>query len=151
MKKITLTLSILALFGSLQSLWAFDLAGAASALGGGSTQEKADTSLISTLTSQLGISSSQAIGGTAALMNEAKGNMSAEDYKTVTNALPGVSGNSNASALGSLSGMASSSVGEIFKSLGMDSAMVDQFTPVILDYALKEGGPMVMNLLKDAF
>ncbi len=147
MKKITLSLITLSLLGSLQSVSAFDLGSAMQAVSGASTQQ-ADSSLISSLTSQLGITSSQAAGGTMALMNQAKNSLSADEYNQISKAVPGLSNTAENSALGSLSTMASSSVVDIFKSLGMESSMVEQFTPVILDYALKEGGPVIMDMLK---
>jgi len=150
MNKITFSAITLSLLGSLQSISAFDLGSAVSAVSG-SSQKQADSSLLSSLTSQLGITSTQAAGGTAALMNQAKSSMSAEDYKQVTDALPGLSSAAGDSGLGSLGNIASSSTSDIFKSLGMDSSMIEQFTPIVLDYAMKEGGPAIMNMLKGAF
>ncbi|RLA70749.1 MAG: hypothetical protein DRG24_06435 [Epsilonproteobacteria bacterium] len=150
MYKITFSVITLTLLGSLQSVSAFDLGSAMNAVSG-SSEKQADSSLLSMLTSQLGITSSQAAGGTAALMNKAKSSMKAKEYKQVTDASPGLKGGSDNAAMGTLSKMAAPSVAEAFKALGMESSMVDQFTPIILDYAEKEGGPAIMNLLKTAF
>ena len=105
--------------------------------------------LISLLTSQLGVSNEQATGGASALFGLAKSNLSAGDFSTVSNALPGVGsllGKAPASSEGGLAGVAGQ-----FSQLGMGSDMVGKFTPVVLGYAQSAGGDNVMNLLKGVF
>ncbi|NOZ53011.1 MAG: DUF2780 domain-containing protein [Gammaproteobacteria bacterium] len=111
--------------------------------------------LTNQLTSQLGVSNVQALGGTAALIGLAKQTLSAVDFSSVTKALPGLGSlsekipASSAGKIGAESGL--KSVAGQFTQLGMDSDMVGKFVPVVLDYAKSAGGDNVMSLLKGAF
>ena len=109
--------------------------------------------LIGMLTSQLGVSNEQALGGTAALFGLAKQSLSAGDFSSVTKSLPGIGsllgmasmsgGSSDASSGGGLA-----SVAEQFSSLGLGPDMPEKFVPVVLDYAKSAGGDNTMNLLQ---
>lgn len=108
------------------------------------------SSLISTLTDKLGITETQATGGTAALLNEAKGNMSSSDYSSLLSSVPGLSsimGGSGSSLLGGLGG---GSLTDQFSALGMDSDMIGKFVPVLLEYVQSSGGTDMMSMLKGA-
>jgi len=122
-----------------------------------SSKSTADTSLIGSLTSSLGITETQATGGTAAILNDASKNMNTQERSSLTSAVPALQsfmGGSTASSssqgglLGSV--MSNATVSQQFESLGMDPQMVNQFVPVILDYVQSEGGSEMMNLLKGA-
>ncbi len=113
--------------------------------------------LVGALTSGLGITSSQASGGAAALLGSAASKMSGDDLSSLTSAVPALSsmmgGSSSGSGLAGLAGTAASalSVTDQFSSLGLDAGMVTKFMPIILNYVQGEGGVDAMNLLKSAF
>lgn len=124
--------------------------------------------LISTLMNTLGITEKQAVGGTGALFQNAKDNLSPEDFKKVSDAVPGMdsylgaapkaeSGSglegSIGSALSSLGGGAAKAGGMLdlknaFSKLGMDSGTLGKFIPVVLDFVQSEGGQNVAGMLK---
>ncbi len=117
----------------------------------GGSSDGGVAALVASLTSQLGVNKGQAMGGAAALFGLAKNNLSSDDFSSVANALPGVSallGKIPGSDVGK-GGMAG--VTRQFSKLGMDAGMVDQFVPVVLNYAKSSGGENVMSLLQGAF
>ncbi|MCF6339231.1 MAG: DUF2780 domain-containing protein [Sulfurimonas sp.] len=122
------------------------------------TPSSASTSsgLIGALTSGLGVTSTQASGGAAALLGSAASKMSADNLSSLTSAVPALSsmmGGGSSSGLLGLAGTAVSalSVGDQFSSLGLDAGMITKFMPIILNYVQGEGGSDAMNLLKTAF
>ena len=124
-----------------------------------------DMGLVDLLSSQLGVTKSQAEGGAGSIFQLAKQNLSVKDFSTVSKAVPGidqmlgaapkVEGSSSSlgkissmmgnNKLGGMAGLTSS-----FEKLGMSGDMVSKFTPIILDYVKNKGGENVMNLLKGA-
>lgn len=113
--------------------------------------------LLSALTSQLNVTPEQAVGGTGAMLGLAKNQLSGTDYSQLGKSVPGLdqlSGSNSLGSLGALSGMLGQSGGSktsgldgllgnvkstndlntAFSALGMDSGMVGQFAPVILQY-----------------
>lgn len=132
------------------------------------TSAAADVSkLIGTLTEQLGVTENQAKGGSGAIFDYAKQNLNMEDFSKVTDALPGVDSlidsapessglaGKMGSSLSSLGGKSSSLGGlgkltDSFAKLGLKQDMINQFVPIILDFAKSEGGESVMNILKGA-
>ena len=125
--------------------------------------------LISMLTSQLGITSKQAEGGSGAILGYAKDQLSGEDYSKVTDAMPetealidaapkkegGLAGQlgSASSLLGGDKGKSAAGLAGLvdsFSSLGLNSDMIGQFTPIILEYAKSKGGETVSSLLSGA-
>jgi hypothetical protein len=123
--------------------------------------------LVGMLTSQLGVSEDQAAGGAGSLFDFAKGQMAPSDFDTVTSALPEVSdlmGAAPQGGSGGLLGSASSLLGgssggledaagvaSSFSDLGMSPDMMNEFVPVILDYAESAGSDQAMQLLQSAF
>jgi hypothetical protein len=123
--------------------------------------------LVGMLTSQLGVTENQAAGGAGSLFGFAKGQMAPGDFDTVTSALPEVSdlmGAAPQGGSGGLLGSASSLLGgssggledaagvaSSFSDLGMSPDMVNEFVPVILDYAESAGSDQAMQLLQSAF
>ena len=118
--------------------------------------------LLSALTSQLNVTPEQAVGGTGAMLGLAKNQLSGTDYSQVGKSVPGLdqlSGSNSLGSLGALSGMLGQSGGSktsgldgllgnvkstndlntAFSALGMDSGMVGQFAPVILQYLGSQG------------
>ncbi|USD36364.1 DUF2780 domain-containing protein [Ferrimonas sp. SCSIO 43195] len=124
--------------------------------------------LIGMLTSQLGVSEQQASGGLGALLATAEPNMSAEGMNSLSGIIPNMDGllasgaqllggdgaSSGTSSLlgGLMGGNATSLLGlnDAFSSLGLDSAMVAQFSQVLLDYVNSEGGQALMQQLQTA-
>lgn len=118
--------------------------------------------LLSALTSQLNVTPEQAVGGTGAMLGLAKNQLSGTDYSQLGKGVPGLdqlSGSNSLGSLGALSGMLGQSGGSktsgldgllgnvkstsdlntAFSALGMDSGMVGQFAPVILQYLGSQG------------
>jgi hypothetical protein len=122
--------------------------------------------LLDALTSQLGVTSEQASGGAGSLFKMAQSNLSEDDFSQIAAVVPGIeemissvtkSGDESATvnAVASMLGDDSSagnlaSLASTFSDLGMDSDMVGQFVPIILDYLQTEGGETVMSLMKGA-
>ncbi len=123
-------------------------------------------SLVGILVQQLGITQQQATGGAGSIFSMAQQSMSPSSFGQVSQAVPGMSQLlSAAPALGgsgSLIGSAASALGggsslgnmaalaSSFQSLGMDSGMMSQFIPVILQYVQGQGGSTTMSLLQGA-
>ncbi|RON44545.1 DUF2780 domain-containing protein [Pseudomonas frederiksbergensis] len=149
-----------------------DVTKAASSMQGGNvataaapTQETAG--LLGALTSQLNVKPEQAVGGTAAMLGLAKNQLSNTDYSQLAKSVPGLDKLSGGGGqLGALSGLLGSSgksaglenalgnvkntndLNSAFGALGMDSGMVGQFAPVILQYLGGQGvgGPLLESL-----
>jgi len=128
-----------------------------------------DMGLVSTLVNKLGVSQSQAQGGSGAIFKTAEKRMPKDDYQQLAKEVPEVDSlqkfapktdDSKSSLLGNaasaLGGKAGSSVGDAaglldsFDSLGMDKDMLNQFMPVIYDYVKENGSEMAMGLLQKA-
>ncbi len=110
--------------------------------------------LLNTLGTQLNVTPEQAVGGTGALLGLAKNKLSNADFSQLAKSVPGLEQMSGTSALESLLGksgnnsMLNSALGNVqnmgdvnnaFKALGMDSTMVSQFAPLILQYLGQQG------------
>ncbi|MEO8489932.1 MULTISPECIES: DUF2780 domain-containing protein [unclassified Pseudomonas] len=118
--------------------------------------------LLSALTSQLNITPEQAVGGTGAMLGLAKNQLNNTDYSKLSKSVPGLdqlSGSNSLGSLGALSGLLGQTGGSkisgldsilgnvkntndlntAFSALGMDSGMVSQFAPVILQYLGGQG------------
>jgi len=125
--------------------------------------------LISKLVDALGITEKQAEGGLGALFNNAKENLSTEDFNKAADAVPGVdkymaeapstdSGGSaggllKSSGLSSLGGSASKIGGmagltDTFSKLGMNSETMTKFVPIVVDFMESKAGSSVAGLLK---
>ncbi len=122
--------------------------------------------LLNSLGTTLNVTPEQAVGGTGALLGLAKNKLAGNDYSQLTKSVPGLdqlAGTGALSSLGSLNGLGSvlgnsgksadssvlnsalgnvQSMGDVnkaFTALGMDSSMVSQFVPVILQYLGQQG------------
>ncbi|AIZ34558.1 DUF2780 domain-containing protein [Pseudomonas sp. K1(2024)] len=173
MKAITLaTLMTLA----ASPVFAFNLNDAAdvvSALQGPNQKTEApapQANLLNTLGRDLKITPEQAVGGAGAMLGLARNNLSKADYGQLTQAVPGLDQLTGANALGGLQGLdallgkgsghqsaLSSALGNVenrndldsaFKALGMDTGMIGQFAPLILQYLGQQGvaGSLLQNL-----
>jgi hypothetical protein len=107
-----------------------------------------NNSLVSSLSSSLGVTPTQAIGGTAVLLNSAKSKMQPLQYSELTKQTPGISDILSSGAATSLLGSATPQ--SQFQALGMDSSMIKQFTPIILEYAKGYVSPGVASALSAA-
>jgi len=133
---------------------------------GSALAEATQAGLIDTLVKQLGVTSEQAQGGSGALFEMAKNNMSGSDFSQLSQAVPGMDGilaaapkSEPASATGSLlSGIAAASgnstltdaasLVDAFQQLDLSGDMVGQFTPVIIDYVKQNGGEHLADILQ---
>jgi hypothetical protein len=148
-------------------VFAFNLNDAANAVSGATGgQQKATAApeaagLLNTLGTQLNVTPQQAVGGTGALLGLAKNKLAGNDYSSLSQSVPGLDQLSGSTALGSLGGLGGmlggnsgsnsvlnsalgnvQSMGDVnkaFSALGMDSGMVSQFVPVILQYLGQQG------------
>lgn len=148
------------------------VANAASSLGGGVSPLASQTpALAGLLAQQLGITPTQAMGGAGSIFSVARQIMSPTKFGMVNNAVPGMSQMLAAApslkgyaggAGGGLLGSAASALGggsrlgqmamlaSSFQSLGLNTGMINQFIPVILQYVQTQGGPSTMGLLQSA-
>lgn len=114
--------------------------------------------LVSRLT-DLNVSPEQAVGGTSALLNLAKNKLPGTDYSQLLSSAPALSnvmGGDTGNQLGALGGLLGESnplaknpvqsemnslsdVGSAFSVLGMDSGLISQFAPVLLQFLGDQG------------
>ena len=124
--------------------------------------------LITTLVDTLGITKDQAKGGSGALFQNAKDNLSGDDFQKVSDAVPDMDeylaaapaaetksglGGALGSSLSSLGGDAAKAgsmldLTSAFLKLGMDSGTLGKFVPVVLDFVQSKGGESLVGLLK---
>ncbi|MFF7706279.1 DUF2780 domain-containing protein [Pseudomonas sp. NPDC007930] len=166
MNRLTLA-ATLALLGSPALAFNLnDAVNAASTLQNGNQNGAAVTAppkaagLLNTLGTQLNVTPEQAVGGTGAMLGLAKNKLSAGQYTELTQKVPGLDQLAGANALGGVSGLSgllgqagngtalNSALGNVqstgdvnnaFGQLGMNSGMVSQFAPVILQYLGQQG------------
>jgi hypothetical protein len=122
--------------------------------------------LIDTLTKNLGVSESQAQGGTGLLLKLAKDKLGGGEFSKIAAAVPGANGLADGApsggALGGLSKMLSGLGGNKggaagvaglaggFSKLGMDANMIGKFIPIILSFVQSKGGDGVKSMLEGA-
>lgn len=151
-----------------------DAANAVSAMQGGDKNGAAVSAapqaagLLNTLGAQLKITPEQAVGGTGAMLGLAKNQLSSNDYSQLSHSVPGLDMLSGNNALGGLNGLGgllgkstspalNNALGNVkdtndlnnaFSALGMDSGMIGQFAPLILQYLGQQGvgGPLLQSL-----
>lgn len=94
--------------------------------------------LTEALTSNLSISGEQAAAGSAALLSLAQNQLPTNHSDELTGAIPGLS---SLSSLGGITDQVESmsAVNDIFTKIGLDSSMIGQFTPIILEYLSGQG------------
>lgn len=108
--------------------------------------------IVASLTDSLGVTSKQATGGTAAIMQYAKSQTSKSDYSSLMSSVPGLQSTGSSSMLGGLSGSMDSlsAVNSAFEALGMDASMVQQFVPVIIKYVGSSGSSASESIITSA-
>lgn len=121
--------------------------------------------LINLLTQNLGISNSQAEGGTGLLLDLAKKQLGGDDFSKVLGAIPnGDSMMKNipkasglGGMLGGLGGMLGGKAGNLgnlaalasgFSSLDMDKDMIQKFLPVVMSFLKEQGGGGIEGILE---
>lgn len=118
--------------------------------------------LLNTLGKQLNITPEQAIGGTGAMLGLAKHQLPQAQYTELSKSVPGLDKLSGNNALGGLVGLSglmgkadsnkvnalnnalsnvktTQDMNSAFSQLGMNSGMVSQFAPIILQYLGQQG------------
>ncbi|WP_085586785.1 MULTISPECIES: DUF2780 domain-containing protein [unclassified Pseudomonas] len=148
-----------------------DVAGAVAGMqGGDKAADAAPTSQTAGLLNALGalnVTPQQAVGGTSAMLGLAKNQLSNTDYSELAKSVPGIDqlsgGAGNLAMLSGLLGSSGKSAGldnalgnvkdtndlnNAFGALGMDSGMVGQFAPVLLQFLGQQGvgGPLLQSL-----
>ena len=138
-----------------------DVTKAASSMQGGNTAAAAaptsETAGLLSALSQLNVTPQQAVGGTGAMLGLAKNQLSSTDYSELAKSVPGIDKLSGGGELGALAGLLGSSgkaagldnalgavkntndLNNAFSELGMDSGMIGQFAPVLLQYLGQQG------------
>ncbi|MFP1681805.1 DUF2780 domain-containing protein [Alloalcanivorax sp. C16-1] len=109
--------------------------------------------LVNDLSSQLGVSTEQAAGGTAALFSLAKTQLSGDQFSGVTDQVSGLGtllGGGQGAGGGLLSGVLGNvktlaGVQQAFNALGLSPEMIGQFTPIITQFLGNQGvaGPVI--------
>lgn len=140
MKKLALTLITASLVVSAPSYALFGLGEKnTDAVTKLATQAQSSSELVNSLKDQLGVSTEQAAGGAGALLAMASTKLSGESGEEFSGLSSNLSGllNSAKTAGSSLDSMAA--VKTAFEKLGLDSSMVEQYVPIVLDYLGDEG------------
>lgn len=101
--------------------------------------------LISSLGSSLGVNPTQAIGGSAVLLNSAKSKMDPAQFSTLTQKTPGLGDILSSGAASSLLG--NTTPQSQFNALGMDASLIGKFTPIIVEYAKGFVSPEIATAL----
>lgn len=136
-------------------------------LGLSNTASAGASDLLSSLTSQLGVTEEQAMGGAGAIFDYAKDNLSAEDFAKIASGIPGMDGllsaapaGGSGSMLGQAGSMLGGSAGSMgglaslagaFESLGLSADTVSQFLPLVYDFVGESSGSDALGLLKGLF
>ncbi len=104
--------------------------------------------LIKNLTTTLGVTPTQAIGGTAAILSDAKSSMNPTDFTALTKQVPQVG--SLLSAVPA-SFLTTGTTASQFSLLGMDASMIAKFSPLVLEYLQSGATPGMDKILAAAF
>lgn len=132
------------LLGSLSNLSAFDFGSIMQAVAPIADAGLSTNPLVGSLTKNLGVTPTQAIGGSAALLNDAKKDMKPADFQALTTKMPQVG------TLLAATPAATGSLPSQFSALGMKPDMISKFTPFLLDYVKSGTTPGMMNLVQAA-
>src|SRR5262245_18859687 len=111
------------------------------------------SSIVDSLTKQLGVTQQQAAGGVGSMLSYAQGQLSPSDFSTVTKALPGADSYMKMASdyLGGGTINSASGLGSAFSRLGMNPEMVNKFAPIVVDYAGKYGSSAAKSILAGVF
>ena len=106
--------------------------------------------LLKTLTSQLGVTDTQALGGAGALLQLAQDKLGVDQFSAIAAIIPGADSYLNiAKTVGKITGPMNSldDVKPVFENLGMSGDLVGEFVPALSGYATMVGGSGVSDLL----
>ncbi len=107
----------------------------------GLSQAESNSALLTQVTSQLPVSETQAAGGVGSLLTLAQNQLSDSNSSELESLLPGLdqltSLTGSSSTLSNITDM--EAVNNVFNQLGLDSSMVSQYAPVILQYLTSQG------------
>jgi len=99
--------------------------------------------LLGLLENQLGVTETQAMGGTGALLQLAKSQLGSDTISSLTSNASGLSsllGGDNSLTGSMLSNISSmTEVTSAFSALGMDSSMIQQFVPIVMSFLGDQG------------
>lgn len=107
------------------------------------------TNLMSSLTG-LGVTTDQATAGVGSILSYAQNKLPAADYTKVANSIPGASNYvQKAKDLGAVTGPITDTAGlnSALSKVGISPEIASKFTPMVLDYVGKVGGPTVKSAL----
>ncbi|SER89474.1 MULTISPECIES: DUF2780 domain-containing protein [Halopseudomonas] len=154
---LSLALGLTSAIGTAQAFSLNDAAKLTGAVAAPNSTAAQSAELVGKLT-ELNVSSEQAVGGTSALLGLAKNQLAGEDYSQLIGnvpALANLTGGGLGGQVGKVSGLLGKSnpldssaqnnlqnlgdVGNAFSALGMDSGMVGQFAPVLLQFIGNQG------------
>ncbi len=143
MKK-TILLTILAGAFITSPSYAFKLSSSddlSNMVSSGLKQAESSSALLDQVTSQLPVSDTQAAGGVGSLLSLAQSKLTGSNSSELESLIPGL--DQLTSLAGSSTGTSSitdiSSVNSAFEKLGLDSSMVSQFAPIVLEYLTSQG------------
>lgn len=115
----------------------------------GAVAGKSDA-LLNALSTQLGVSETQAAGGVGSMMSLAKSKLSPESFSALTKGMPGVDGyiKTAQEVLGPNMKITDlTSLKSAFSRFGMNADMIGKFKPFVADALGKVGGDPVKQLL----
>lgn len=149
----SLTLAALLLFSCNASAFDFgsmmqNVAPVANAVAPIADEKLTSNPLIKNLTTTLGVTPTQAIGGTAAIINNAKSNMKPTDFTELSKQVPQAGTLLAAAPAGMLK---LGNIGSQFSFLGMDPSMITKFSPLVLEYLQSGATPGMDKILAAAF
>lgn len=105
------------------------------------SQTESNSALLTQITSQLPVSQTQAAGGVGSLLALAQNQLSDSNSSELETLLPGLnqltSLSESSSAIAKIANM--EAVNNVFNKLGLDSSMVSQFAPLVLQYLTSQG------------
>lgn len=105
------------------------------------SQTESNSALLTKITSQLPVSQTQAAGGVGSLLALAQNQLSDSNSSELETLLPGLnqltSLSESNSAIAKIADM--EAVNNVFNKLGLDSSMVSQFAPLVLQYLTSQG------------
>ncbi len=105
------------------------------------SQTESNSALLTQITSQLPVSQTQAAGGVGSLLALAQNQLSDSNSSELETLLPGLnqltSLSESSSAIAKIADM--EAVNNVFNKLGLDSSMVSQFAPLVLQYLTSLG------------
>jgi len=105
------------------------------------SQTESNSALLTQITSQLPVSDTQAAGGVGSLLALAQNQLSDANSSELETLLPGLnqltSLSESSSAIAKIADM--EAVNNVFNKLGLDSSMVSQFAPQVLQYLTSQG------------